>query len=339
MEHIIKQIKKGAKHTRLSLEEKAEMRSALVLHMQVNPVLPGVHSVRFVRSPFSIRNLRNKKGVSILVIGGLLMSGSVSFAAEGAVPGDVLFPIKVHVNEPVLGAVAVTPKARADWQVRLVERRLEEVEKISVMPDVSPEVRQVAEQNLASYTEEVEAKISKFDNDDDGDNALQTASRLSNVYNAHEKILSRMNKSTVATTTLEVQATTTLEVVATSTQSFKKEGMNKTLEKVRGAQNTAEKKRGELKKKYEKGVQKNEGDANVNNATSTKEVNAGATSTLDISTSFKNKSSRKEEFRSQKQGSDALSASVINANKDLPKNSEKRQGEDRSQTQKQNSND
>lgn len=275
MENIIKQLKNGAKHTRLSVSEKAEMKSALLRHVEANPVRSElllrhqfVKGDKSILSPFQINNLRNKKTMPLLVIMGLLMGGSASFAAENAVPGDVLFPVKVHVNEQVRGAVAVSPKAKAEWEVRLVERRLEEVEKLATTPSALPEAQQVAVQNLSDYTKHVEDRISKFEDDEDSEDALETALNLANVLGAHETILAGLTSASSATSTSAIAgatASTTATTLATSTATTTASAvagtsatvaqgdlasLREVLSKLRESRGHAEEKHKELKKKY-----------------------------------------------------------------------------------------
>ncbi|MEK7569244.1 MAG: DUF5667 domain-containing protein [Patescibacteria group bacterium] len=306
MEHIIKQLKKGAKHTRLSSVEKAEMKSALLRHVETNPVRSDARIVlatsngtgpvrsgmferrQFVKaygsilSPFQINNLRSKKTMPILVILGLLMGGSASFAAENALPGDVLFPVKVHVNESVRGAVAVTPKAKAEWGIRLVERRLEEVEKLAIKTDVSEETRQIASTNLGAYTERVHGRIAKFEEDDDSDDAILTAGELADMLRTHEEVLAGLSTQVagaVATSTASTgrvstdstrhdfaKSATTTAVVATSTASVNTalatdmQSLESILAQLREGRGHAEKKHKELKRKYRREDDKEDGD-------------------------------------------------------------------------------
>lgn len=298
MEHIIKQLKKGAKHTRLSSAEKAEMRSMLLRHVKTNPVrVEGtlralatsngagpvrtemferqqfVKGNRSILSPFQINNLRNNFGraskdiarhdfakstMPILVILGLLMGGSASFAAENTVPGEVLYPVKVHVNETVRGTFAVTPKAKAEWEVRLVERRLEEVEELATDTDVSEEVRQIASANLGVYTERVHGRIAKFEEDEDSDDAILTAGELADLFRAHEEVLVGLNTQVagaVATSTGAVMATTTA-ATATSTALAEtslvagSQSLESFIAQLRKGRGHAEEKHKELKRKY-----------------------------------------------------------------------------------------
>lgn len=266
MKHTLKQLKKAAREVRLSAEEKSLMREALVRHMEFRPVrnidssrLQLVKGFGLIPSPFSISHLRNKKFMPILAILGLLMSGSVSFAAENTVPGDVLYPVKVHVNETVRGAVAVTPQAKAQWDVRLVERRLEEVEKLAATPDALPEVKEAAQVNLEQYTDRVGERIAKFEEDEDGEDALKTAGLLAEVLSAHEVSLANLAKaggSGATTLGVDPTASTTTLVAATSTTTMSATtptdvaSLLEVLSKLREVRGHAEEKHHELKKKY-----------------------------------------------------------------------------------------
>lgn len=226
MEHIIKQLKRGAKNTRLSATEKADIKSAVFSYVNKHPVNNELFT-RPIRSPFQIQNFRNKKSVSVLVIAGLLMGGSVSFAAENTVPGDALFPVKVYVNENVRSVIAVTPKAKAEWDVRLVERRLEEVEKLAVAKDVKPEEQNIAQSNLERYSERMVRSIAKLDDGEDSEDAIVVAGNLAGMLREHEEILLdlhdrdiEIHKASVAETLAGVTATTTADLFMSDAQSL-----------------------------------------------------------------------------------------------------------------------
>lgn len=332
MEHIIKKIKKGAKHTRLSAVEKAEMRSVLVRHIKANPVDNSVLSAKGIPSPFfNINNFRNKKGISILVIGGLLMSGSVSLAAENTVPGDVLFPVKVHVNENVRGTFSVTTKAKAEWEVRLVERRLEEVEKLAVIPDVSIVVQQIAEQNLEHYSERVKNRIARFEEDEDEDGAMETSSKLSDVFNTHERVLSGMNTNAVATSTEIV-----FPVVVVP--SVNNEQTKDTLKKVRSARNDAEKKHNELKEKYNKNKVEESVKTEQKNLISLPVITQPIKPRIDIS-ERKVEDERKEEIRSTVITQEASTTVIALPREETKKPEDKKREEVRAEDSKSDDND
>lgn len=53
-------------------------------------------------------------------------AGGSAYAAEGALPGDLLYPIKVGVTEPAVSVFTAQGKAQTSWQMQLAERRITE---------------------------------------------------------------------------------------------------------------------------------------------------------------------------------------------------------------------
>ena len=161
----------------------------------INPRHPLMKRYDRIPSPFSlISKFRVKSTMPILIILGLLTGGSVSFAAENTIPGDALFPVKVYINESVRGAVAVSSQAKAEWELRLIERRLQEVEKLAVEPEASTEAKDTAQRNLEKYTERVKERISRLEDEDNSEDALIVAEHLTEVLREHESILNALDE-------------------------------------------------------------------------------------------------------------------------------------------------
>lgn len=72
----------------------------------------------------------------VLVFGGV----GTTAAAQGALPGDFLYPVKVSVNEAVEVAFATTPKARAEVSAKQALRRVEEAEALAARGELDPQV-------------------------------------------------------------------------------------------------------------------------------------------------------------------------------------------------------
>lgn len=194
MNTIIKQLKRYAQGTHLSAEEKTAMRDVLIRYIVAHPARESAYQSRSIPSPFSLEVLRSRKSLAALVIGGLLAGGSVSFAAEGTVPGDMLYPIKVRVNEPMRGVFAVTPQTKALWEVRLVERRLEEIEKIASLPGRSSSERQAIQKRLEDHTVVARKRIADLKERGDEDRALAAAEHFTEVLQEHEAVLEDLNE-------------------------------------------------------------------------------------------------------------------------------------------------
>ncbi len=192
MRNLLKQFKKGSRGVRLTSEEKSVMRQTLVHFARVNPIVhtaEAKHSRAVVSLYSFMRKARGFKIVSATVIGGILIGGTVSFAAEGALPGNVLYPVKTEVNERVRGVMAVTPHAKAGWDIRLVERRLSEVKEVGLIESVPLETKEVARANVKKYIERAQKRIVELDDSDDNEGALLVAENLARVLQTHETIL------------------------------------------------------------------------------------------------------------------------------------------------------
>lgn len=73
---------------------------------------------------------KNKFAPIFIIILFVVFIGGVSAFAEKAIPGDLLYGIKVSINEPVASIFALSKEEKTEWQERLVERRLEEMQKL-----------------------------------------------------------------------------------------------------------------------------------------------------------------------------------------------------------------
>lgn len=177
---------------RLTVEEKFAMRQTLVRFARENPVThtSRAKNSRVVVSPYSfMQKARGYKVLSATVIGGILIGGTVSFAAEGALPGNVLYPVKTEVNERVRSVVAVTPQSKADWDIKLVERRLSEVKEVGLLETVPLETKEVARANVKKYAERAQKRIVELDDNENDEYALLAAENLARVLQEHESIL------------------------------------------------------------------------------------------------------------------------------------------------------
>lgn len=76
-------------------------------------------------------NFRFSTMKATLLIALVLAGGGTSLAAENAVPGDALYPVKVHFNEGVKSAFAIGADSEARLQAKLLEERLAEAEALA----------------------------------------------------------------------------------------------------------------------------------------------------------------------------------------------------------------
>ena len=130
MKQFLNNLKQEAEQIRMSNAEKSAMRASIFPTLQSGPrpQSVGVGSPYVFLSAFSYNMRMTLAGLLVFVLAG---TGTVS-AAQGALPGDLLYPVKVSINEKVEVALAQTPAAKAEVQVRLAERRVDEARELSV---------------------------------------------------------------------------------------------------------------------------------------------------------------------------------------------------------------
>lgn len=127
-----KQFKNKIRQTHLSTEEHKGIYSRLHKEMRAYPIVNILSTKQQsvigsrMHKIFNKRTLR--KTMPLTLIAGLLMGAGVSYAAEGSLPGDSLYPIKIHVNEGVRSSLARTDSEKAQIEAELATRRLEETE-------------------------------------------------------------------------------------------------------------------------------------------------------------------------------------------------------------------
>jgi len=116
--------KNAGASVRMDDASRARMRARLLSHIQENPVsVPSPY-----RFSFSSFHLTMRSGVAAVLAVLVVGAGGTAYAADDALPGDALYAVKVGVNEPVAGALAVTVAGKAAHHAEVATTRLAEAE-------------------------------------------------------------------------------------------------------------------------------------------------------------------------------------------------------------------
>ena len=184
----LNKIKNTAEKISLSHEEKEKMRADILNFVRLHPAkAPREHFLNFLALN---SGLPRAFAAGLLILG---ISGGVSFAAEGALPGDLLYPIKIAVNEEVRGAVVLSAGERAKWESERLTRRLEEAEELAHKKEFNAEARAKVEKNFKVQAERVEKHIADFESSGENQKAADLSANLETSLGAHEKILEKMD--------------------------------------------------------------------------------------------------------------------------------------------------
>lgn len=151
MNTFFEQLKNEATRIRMSDAERSLMRSELEAAMRYAPVRARGQGRRS-RGLFP-------KVLAIGISSALVLGGSVAYAAEGALPGDSLYTVKLGVNERVLGATAVSVEAKIAWHEKKAERRIQELATLTYDARLTPDIAQELEARIEESAQEGEALV------------------------------------------------------------------------------------------------------------------------------------------------------------------------------------
>lgn len=126
-------------------EEKSAMRAR---------IFGAPATVTSTASPYFFFDFQFMTRALAAVLAVVLVGGTgVAYAAQGALPGQPLYAVKVDVTEPLQTALAATPAARAAVHVELAQRRVEEAEALSQKGRLDATTTQQLEQNFESHAQ------------------------------------------------------------------------------------------------------------------------------------------------------------------------------------------
>ncbi len=192
----LQQFKKEMKGVRLPSEEKNLIKNNLISFIRTNPVRKNTNA-RLINQTQRLFLFFTQKHMyaSIATILVLLTGTGTAFAAENTLPGDTLYPVKLHINESVRGAVALTHEARANWETKVAERRLDEASKLESKGKLSPETEAKIEARLEAQTKKIKARIEKLEEKGNTEAAANMSARLENALELHEQLLEKLKSS------------------------------------------------------------------------------------------------------------------------------------------------
>lgn len=192
-------IRKAGEEITLSNEERERMRHTLQAYMQMKPLRAPAHPVPLTFGWFF--SMRPVAAVVVLAL--FISSAGISYAAEDALPGDLLYPVKTHVNEPIQGALAVSDSAKAAWAMSVAGERVKEAATLAAVGRLSTSTEQdlqVSFQEHAQVATESIALQASTSPEMGAETALQFEAQLSEYQNILGQIGTAKNIDTSSLT-------------------------------------------------------------------------------------------------------------------------------------------
>ena len=169
MKRFSEQFKKQAASISMRADEKRELRERLAAYVEYHPLPEGqrpdsgatttpvleTEAFRYVRvDGWRIARWAGM-AVAVLVI-------AVPMLAERAMPGDVLYAVKVRVNEEVRSSLARTPYEKVVWETERLNRRLAEARLLANEGRLTEEVESEMADAVRTHRENAEREIEEL---------------------------------------------------------------------------------------------------------------------------------------------------------------------------------
>lgn len=188
MNNFFIQFKKEARTIRLTGSEKAAMQARIMQEMKPSPDFSFFALRSFSEvGPFQFAHIRAMQVMATVLLVALL-GGGTAYAAQGSLPGDVLYTIKINVNEQVEGALALSDTAKAQWNTQVAGRRLEEAETLASKGELTAGASVQIESNFNEHADEAQRLTQRL-SDENSDQADEISTELDSSLSAHSAIL------------------------------------------------------------------------------------------------------------------------------------------------------
>jgi len=220
IQKLIQSVRKAA----LSVEEKSALKNQILLKMDQPVLIPGSKIFNiFERTSILFGSFRPAYGLALLAI--FVLTGGISFAAEGALPGNFLYPIKVKINEKISSALTIGSLNKAERESKLIDKRLKEFKILSKNGELSNEKIKIVEDQISIHTENSKGHIKALEEKKDFEGALSVQTKLKSSLMVNEKIITDVGKENKSITSIVLQAKEEL-----SNASDKKDSLEKTFD-------------------------------------------------------------------------------------------------------------
>jgi hypothetical protein len=165
--------------------EKEEAFESIAAHMKKNPI-ENVGIFDRIGWFFTFHRLA---AASMCVLLLLSAGGGVAYAAEDAMPDDVLYPVKVNVTEPLVDtALRFHPERRAAWTQRRLERRFREAEHLSSHEGFTPDSRKFLQKRIEHRMEKMQKHLDRVPEE----RRMKAQEHMDAVLESHQEFLDQV---------------------------------------------------------------------------------------------------------------------------------------------------
>ena len=197
MTKLKKQLTKATEHIAFDTKEKEKLHDYLVAYMEYKPIRNGIVSADNSQksksfSIFSYFHPHHFSGAFMIAVLVATSTFGVSYAANDALPGDLLYGVKVNINEEVKTAfMSSDNKSRIEWERKRAEMRLSEAAKLALEGRLDSEKKEEVSRLFAEHTHAVVERVLETEKTDPV-LAAEISSEFEGSLDAHEVVLARL---------------------------------------------------------------------------------------------------------------------------------------------------
>ncbi len=210
---------------------------APVAPVSIKSISYGANAVRRSVSKSWYSYFAEKKFVpafAVLLI--LVSTGGASIAAERALPGDFLYPLKININEEVQGLAAITPEAKAKFALEVTDRRLKEAAVLSSQGRLDSNTSTIISEQLLKQAGQVKNQVASLVSTNKLQSAQEVALNFESALKTHEFILQKLSADTGTSTGSDAASISsiiaTVQTELATTTSSRADLQSKELERI-----------------------------------------------------------------------------------------------------------
>ncbi len=183
MKRFSQQLHTAAKRVTMTKAESHELKSRLVAYMEYHPLPESnrIHAPTAAESSFWVIHFNTARNRIFAGMTALVALIIVPFAAEQAIPGDVLYPVKVQFNEEIRSSLALTPYQKVEWETARVERRLAEARLLATEGKLTEAVEAEVVAAVKQHSEAAQASLAALRETDQDEAAIAELSFASSL--------------------------------------------------------------------------------------------------------------------------------------------------------------
>ncbi len=179
-----------AKEAVLTTEEKSGVLFALLQEINKTPVPTPFWSFTFIRQ-FNY--------IPATLLAFLIIGSSISAFAQSALPGDILYSMKINVNESIESALALTDKQSAEVQAIQATRRLDEAEILATDGLLTVKQNDELKSSFSKKVKSLNVKLGKLSEKGESSSAEEVLNNFdTKVKNKVDKLSVVSKKSTTS---------------------------------------------------------------------------------------------------------------------------------------------